>query len=241
MLRSLSGCSLLVLILGLVSFSAGANDYVIAGSAYNISNGKLLYRELYSSLDIDKNVTVDYTTPDGNIFATKKLSYKGEVFQPEFELKDTRDNEVSYARFDGPHLVVGHAVDFSRQEKTIIDNAKIVIDAGYDAFIQLNWDTIIKGKRLEFPYLVPTQLSTMDIEVRKIKGTDSPLYDKEIGREWLYVRLKPVKKLTRIFADPIYLAYDPRGRYLMRYQGKANIDDEKNIPWYVRIDYQYVN
>lgn len=220
---------------------AQANDYVIAGSAYNVSDGKLLYRELYTDLDAEKNVTVDYTTPDGDVFATKKLSYKGEVFQPEFELKDTRDDELTYARFEGPHLVVGHALRYSRQEKIIIDNAKVVIDTGYDAYIQLNWDRLVKGSRVTFPYLIPEQLGTQMMEVRKIKATESPLYDKDIGKDWLYVRIRPTKKITAIFSDPIYLAYDPRGRYLMRFQGRSLIDDENNVPWYVRIDYQYVN
>lgn len=233
--------SLAVFAFSSLVLAVNANDYVIAGSAYNVSDGKLLYRELYTNLDIEKNVTVDYTTPQGDVFATKKLSYKGELFQPEFELNDTRDDELLYARFEGPRLVVGHSLKYSRQEKIIIDNAKVVIDSGYDAFIQLNWDKLLKGSRLTFPYLIPTQLGTEIMEARKIKAIESPLYDKEIGREWLYVRIKPTKKITAIFSDPIYLAYDPRGRYLMRYQGRSLIDDKNNVPWYVRIDYQYVN
>src|SRR5690606_31959826 len=174
--------SLAVFAFSSLALAVNANDYVIAGSAYNVSDGKLLYRELYTNLDIEKNVTVDYTTPQGDVFATKKLSYKGELFQPEFELNDTRDDELLYARFEGPRLVVGHSLKYSRQEKIIIDNAKVVIDSGYDAFIQLNWDKLVKGSRLTFPYLIPTQLGTEMMEARKIKAIESPLYDKEIGR-----------------------------------------------------------
>jgi hypothetical protein len=231
----------LTVIGSLFSGMAVADDYVVAGSAYNLENNQLVYRELYTNIDENKMVRVDYVKPDGSVFATKTLVYQGELFQPSFDFEDRRDNEFVSAQFQGARLVLAHGMNNSQDEKVIYDNARMVIDAGFDAYIQLNWDKLIAGKRLKFDFAMPNRLSSVQLEVRKIKGLESPLLDSGIGREWIYFRIAPAQKFKSLFADPIDLAYDPNGKYLMRFHGRSNIDDDFGGPWDVRIEYEYAN
>jgi hypothetical protein len=231
--------------ISLVAFAATAawaqDNYVTAGSAYNLENNQLIYRELYTAINENKEVRVDYVNPAGDQFATKLLTYKSALFQPEFVFEDTRDNERLSAQFQGARLVLRHSIDTSANEKVIMDNARVVIDAGFDAYIQLNWDKLVSGKQLTFDFAMPSRLNTVALDVRSLKPKESPLYNADVGASWVYFRLVPARKLLSFFSDPIYLAYDPNGKYLMRFQGRSNIDDDRGAPWDVRIEYEYLN
>lgn len=244
--RNSLGCIVVYTLLsGLTLFpvmsAVAEENYVVAGTAYNLENGQLVYRELYTGLDENKSVRVDYVTPEGNTFASKTLVYQGEPFQPSFDFEDKRDNEFVSAQFQGARLVLAHGMGSSQNEKVVYDNARTVVDAGFDAYIQLNWDKLIAGKRLKFDFAMPTRLGTLQLEVRKINPAESPVYDADYGREWIYFRIAPAQKIASFFADPINLAYDPNGKYLMRYHGRSNIDDDKGGPQDVRIEYEYTN
>lgn len=241
-LRSVLACSLFSALAGFSTTTVLAqDDYVVAGSAYNLENNQLIYRELYTGIDENQSVRVDYVTPEGNTFASKTLVYQGEPYQPSFNYEDTRDNEYVSAQFQGARLVLTHGMNSAQNEKVIYDNARMVIDAGFDAYIQLNWDKLVAGKRLKFDFAMPNRLSSLQLEVRKIKGPESPVYDTNFGSEWIYFRITPAQKVISLFADPINLAYDPNGKYLMRFHGRSNIDDDNGGPQDVRIEYEYTN
>lgn len=233
---------LMLTVLGLCPLVVNAQDnYVAAGSAYNLENNQLMYRELYTALDENKSVRVDYVSPEGRTFASKTLVYVGEPFQPMFNFEDSRDKEYLSAQFEGARLVLTQGKNGQQNQKTIFDNAKVVVDAGFDAYIQLNWDKLVAGKRLKFEFADASRLNTVPLEVRQIKASESPVYDADYGREWIYFRITPAKKIASLFADPVNLAYDPKGKYLMRYHGRSNLDDDKGGPLDVRIEYEYTN
>ncbi|WP_235425646.1 hypothetical protein [Cellvibrio mixtus] len=236
-------CKLLAFVLvGLGSAVTNAQDnYVAAGTAYSLDNNQVMYRELYTGLDENKSVRVDYVSPEGKTFASKTLVYSGEPFQPMFNFEDLRDKEYTSAQFEGARLVLTHGIHGEQNQKTIMDNAKIVIDAGFDSYIQLNWDKLIAGKRLKYDFAVVNRLSIVKLEIRKIKARESPVYDADYGREWIYFQITPAKKIASLFSAPVNLAYDPNGKYLMRFLGRSNLDDDKGAPLDVRIEYEYTN
>jgi len=218
------------------------DNYVTAGSAYSVDTNTLLYRELYTALNDAGEVRVDYVSPEGNTFASKTLTYHGEYFQPSFVLEDKRDNEIISAQFQGARLVLSHTANADKGDKIIMDNARIVIDAGFDAYIQLHWDELVTAKkRLDFEFALPNRLTTIELSVRKISPQESPLYKPENGVDWVYFRLAPAQPLMSLFANPVFLAYDPNGKYLMRFQGRSNLDDDHGAPVDVRIEYEYLN
>ncbi len=213
--------------------------YVTTGTAYNPDTNQVIYREAYTAINEMGEVQVDYLNSQGAKIATKKLVYQGEPFQPTFVLEDFRDEETISVQYEKARMVVRHKDMNGTRQQIILDHAKVVVDAGFDAFIQIKWDELMTGKSLRFDFVLPTKLSTVALEIEKIAPALSPVYNKEYGDSWIYFRLQPAKKWISIFADPIHLAYDPNGKYLMRFYGRSNLDDARGIPQDVRIEYEY--
>jgi len=223
----------------LLSTSVFAEGYAVSGAAYNLKTGKLLYRELIGHVNDSHEVEVNYAKPDGIIFARKILNYETEVFQPSMTLTDDRDDEVVSAVFDAGKLLLTHKLKGDSQTKTLYETAKLVIDAGVDAFIQQQWQKITSGKKLEFDVADARHLGVEKFIIREIDASVSPLAYKGALESWKYFKVDTANKLSSIFVEPIYYAYEPDGRYLMRYQGRANIDNDKGDAWSVRIEYEY--
>ena len=223
-------------------FAASAmanNGYAVSGAAYNLKTGKLAYRELFTALDVNGLVQVNYAKPDGIVFARKTLNYATEVFQPGVEITDERDEELVSATFDAGRLLLTHKKKGDSHTKTLYDTAKLVIDAGVDAFIQLNWVKITSGKKVEFDVADARNLGIEKFVIKEIDASASPLAYKGAAETWKYFRVETANKLSSIFVEPIFYAYEPDGKYLMRYQGRANIDNDAGEAWDVRIEYEY--
>lgn len=226
----------------LLAFAVGAqaNDgFAVSGAVYPLNTGTLAYRELFTRVDVNGLVQVNYIKPDGVIFARKTLNYATESFQPGFELNDERDEETLSANFEGGRLLLTHKKKGDSQTKTLYDTARLVIDAGADAFIQLHWVELNAGKTIEFKVANARKLDVEKFVIKQIAASESPLAYKGAATNWVYFRVDTSKKLAAIFAESIFYAYDPEGKYLMRYQGRANIDSDTGEAWNVRIEYEY--
>lgn len=229
-----------ILVLLGYGFSASANDgYAVSGNVYSLKTNKLVYRELFTALNENKEVLVNYARPDGVIFARKTLNYSTEVFQPSFSLEDERDDETISAVFDAGRLVLTHRLRGESQSKTLYETSKLIVDAGLDAFIQQQWVKLTSGKKIEFEAADARHLGTERFVIKEVDASASTLAYKGAADNWKYFRVDTANKLSSIFTDPIYFAYDPDGRYLMRYQGRANIDSDDAQYWNVRIEYEY--
>lgn len=213
--------------------------YAVSGSAYNLDNERLLYRELYTPVNANREVTVNYVRPDGKVFATKKLIYSGDPIQPEFEYHDTRDNERTGARFNAGRLVINYDQENYRQEKEIMETVGLVVDAGFDAYIQQQWDTLVAGKSVRFRYVIPERLEVANMRARQVTADKSPLFVGSNPATWRYFVIEPANRFAAVFRNPIHLAYESDGKYLMRYQGRSNLDSDKKGTWNVRIEYEY--
>ncbi|RYZ98491.1 MAG: hypothetical protein EOO68_13700 [Moraxellaceae bacterium] len=219
---------------------AYADDgYAVSGKAYDLKTGKLTYRELIMGLNDNKEVQVNYAKPDGAIFAHKTLNYSTEVFQPGFVFEDERDNETVSAVFDAGRLLLTHKVKGDSQTKTVYDTAKLIIDAGLDSFIQQQWVRITSGKKVEFDVADARHLGVEKFIIKEIDASVSPLAYKGAAETWKYFRVDTANKLSSLFTEPMYYAYEPDGQYLMRYQGRSNIDDDDGDGWDVRVEYEY--
>ena len=225
----------------LASLALADDSYTASGTAYNLKTGKVVYRELFTGLDANNEVHVNYARSEGVIFARKKLNYNTEVFQPGMEFNDERDDEQVSASFDGGRLLLTHKFMGDSQTKTFYETSKLIIDAGIDAFIQQQWAKITVGKKVEFDVADARHLGIEKFVIKEIDSSASPLAYKGAGEKWKYFRVDTANKLASIFVDPIYYAYEPDGKYLMRYQGRSNIDNDSGEAWDVRIEYEYFN
>lgn len=226
------------LLLGAASATA-VEVYSASGAAYNLKTGKLAYRELFAKLDENKQVHVSYARPEGVIFANKILDYTTEIFQPGMTFTDNRDDETVSANFDAGRLLLTHKVKGDSQTKTLYETSKLVIDAGIDAFIQQQWAKLLAGKKVDVEVANARHLGVEKLVIKQIDVAETPLAYKGAQPTWKYFRIDPPNKLSTLFAEPMYYAYESEGQFLMRYQGRANIDSDKGEMWDVRIEYEY--
>lgn len=223
-----------------VSLSAQAQDgYSVTGTAYQVNTTKVIYRELFSGMDANREIAVNYVKPDGSVFARKTLRFTGEATQPEFEYLDDRTGERRAARFDAGRVFLSYDTQGLKQEKEILETANLVIDAGRDALILQHWDSLLEGKRVRFSQAWPEKLSVARLQVREIKADRSPLYNASAPTSWRYFVIEPANKVSAIFATPVHLAYEPEGRYLMRFQGRVPVTTDKGGSQDVRVEYEY--
>ena len=180
--------------------TAQDTQYVTTGTAYSLDDNEVIYREAYTAINDIGEVQVDYLDPQGKKFATKTLVFQGEPYQPTFVMQDFRDNETISVQFEKARLVMRHKDNNGPRQKIILEHSGMVIDAGFDSFIQLKWDDLLKGKILKFEFALPTKLTSLTLEVEKIAPSWSPLYNKEYGDSWIYFRLQPAKKWISFFA-----------------------------------------
>lgn len=230
----------LLMILLITPLLANADTpYAVSGTAYNLKTGKLAYRELISRLDENNQVHINYAKPDGVVFARKTLDYSTEIFQPGLLFTDDRDDETVSATFEGGRLLLTHKIKGDSQTKTLYETSKLVIDAGMDAFIQQQWDRLLAGKKVDIELADPRHQGIEKLVAKQVDASESPLAYKGAANTWKYFRLETANKLSSLFVEPIFYAYEPEGKFLMRYQGRANIDSDDSEMWNVRVEYEY--
>ena len=70
-----------------------------------------------------------------------------------------------------------------------------------------------------------------------IDADDSPIQKQE--EDWVYFRIRVNSAVLSLFADNLYLAYDPEDTRLMVFRGRSNIPDAEGEGRDVEIHYRY--
>lgn len=160
--------------------SAGAAEPVTAeyvGIASSLDNGAELYREQHF---VDRDASgrgtrvVLYVCPDGRPYARKRVTYTDWAGAPEFELFDARDGWMERVARSGSTLgvTVRERADGRERSAEINPPEGLVVDAGFDDFVRLNWDRLAAGERVDFAFLVPSRLAVMRFKVKRHKATE---------------------------------------------------------------------
>ncbi|WP_157960430.1 hypothetical protein [Marinimicrobium alkaliphilum] len=223
-----------------VSLAAFASDYLIEGQAYDQEDlDRLLYRERYTGINEEGERRVNYYDPDGERIAEKTLYYEEDPAKPGFRIVDKRDGSELGALWEegGERLVLLRSGRNNLREKPVRPDSPLVIDAGFDDYVQANWSVLEEGQTLRFYFAFPNRLSTVMLRAEQILPEDSPLYQPD--EPWRYFEIQVANRLMAMFADNIYLAYDQETRRLMVYQGRSNIASDDGGTWDVRIFYTY--
>ncbi len=199
------------------------------GMACERSSGKPLYRELHEvRREGDRLVEerVTYRRPDGEVFAAKRVDYRGgDLVAPEFELSNsaTGHEEALDRRADG--LVVRFRASAAERERsaTIPPPAGLIADAGFDWFIAENWNRLVSGEALVRPFLVPSRLDSVDMRIRRLprRGDDSAIGGTTGGT--IGFELAIDSALLRLVVPAIRVWYDAATRTMLRYEGISNL------------------
>lgn len=225
----------LTILLLLAPCAAAAQSIQYDGTAYDIKKETVLYREshfLARGADGSGERVVLYRCPEGTPFARKRIAYAGKASAPAFELVDARlgyregVREASSVR----EVFVQRAADAAEEAGPLPDADGLVADAGFDEFVQVNWDKLQSGETVRFPFLVPSRLDYFNFKVSKkgdeaIDGVDASTYRLALGSWWAFL------------LPHIDVAYSKSDRALLRFIGISNVRDAEGDNLKARIEF----
>ena len=193
-----------------------ASERVI-GTAYHTESGDVMYSEEHIYMS-DNHHQVIYREKDGSVFAEKMLDYSESEFMPDFYHENTRNGEIVAVNVNAKTIEVNYRRSLnSNQKKDALDHSGIVIvDAGFDKFIQANWNKLVGGEKLEFDYLIPVRSKTFTLSLQG-KKCNVP------GRACF--EISTASLLLGILVRSIHLEYNVETKSLLRFKGKSNISN----------------
>lgn len=202
----------ILLLVSLAVFAAPGQAAEVSGEARGISSGELLYRELHRCEAGSRYCTVEYLDRNGKSFAVKTLDYTASLVAPDVSFVDHRfDLNFSYNR-ESP--------------------GEEVVDAGFDNFIRLSWDSLAKGGEVEFSFLPVGSDRALNMKA----STDA---EAECSPDQLCLVASPRGWFLGLLLQPIRLVYDRDRRRLLSYRGMSNIKDATGKSQSVAISYRY--
>lgn len=230
----LLGCGLLSL-LGLPALAE--ETYTIVGEAFTLEGErKLVYREYYTERT-GQSQEVHYKDRDDTQFAYKTLDYSRGSTQPTFRLTDERNDKQWGAEWQDDQLILMKGDKGEPEREPIEVKDMQVIDAGFDAFIQQQWDSLSAGETVTFHFALPNRLSNARLQVKQVTASESPISKSE--QAWRYFHIRVANSFLSLFAQDLHLAYHGEERRLMVFRGRSNILDERGESQDVEILYDY--
>lgn len=218
--------------------SVSAEDYEIVGEAYNVDDiEQLLYVERYTPVGEDDRGEVHYESPEGERLATKTLDYSAGETKPDYELIDKRQDRHWSATLENGSLKLSKGPKGDPETDTVSAKDPQVIDAGFDAFVQQEWDKLLEGERVTFHFAFPNRLTNVRLRAERIDREDSPI--EQEGENWVWFKMRVDSALLSMFADDLYLAYEREGKRLMVFRGRSNLPAADGDSWDVEIRYTY--
>ena len=207
------------------------------GTAVEPEDGSVLYREshyvaMQGSRVLERLVL--YRCADGTPFARKRVADSPRLpWLPEFELTDARLGYVEGASASGDAVqVFVREPGEAETEREALDEVPqdLVGDAGFDRFVQDNWQKLLSGETVHFHFLVPSRLDYLGFKVRHL-GRE------QIGETPVEVFRLALGGLLGLIVSGIDVAYAADDRVLMRFEGLTNVRDPEGDNYVARIDF----
>lgn len=222
----------LLAVIGVATAHAGARSY--EGYAYSENGDTLLYREshwLYTANGVGEQLIL-YRCADGAPFARKRVDSASGPATPDFEMVDARNGyrEGAHTRDGRREAFIQADAQAPQRTVTVSFRENTVIDAGIDAFVRANWDSLSDAGITPLSFLVPSQLGYVDFSAKKLR--DGRLGERDV--RWFRFSLASWYS----FAAPhLEFGYDLHTRDLREYRGPSNIHIDGSSRTNVRIDF----
>jgi len=207
------------------------NKLSFIGRAYDQISGDLLYSEEHYFLNTTFH-TVIYKEPTGKIFARKEVFYLSNAFAPDIYQVNHRNGEsINIHMKDNQYLIrYQENLDKPMKTRSIRDNTGLVIDAGFNKYIQTNWQLLTANQSPSIKYLLPTRQTTIELVIERTSCKES--------NQTCFL-IEPSNWFFRMLSKPLVLTYDSDSRKLMTFQGKSNISDSEGNYQEVLIHYDF--
>jgi len=213
--------------------SAQAEVSERVGYAYDKQTGAFLYSETHREVQKNGRVvtnTVSYRDDAGKVFAEKHIDFQRSLTMPDFHLVNAENGHVEGAR-GADELLNVHFRQFSDSDvraASVETPQNGIIDAGFDRFIELHWDSLAAGDVIEREFLIPSQLDFYTFEVERARTESLDDYAFELRIKSMFLQM---------FVQPVLVHYDSRTRSLLRYEGISNIRNGEGENFDVRIEF----
>jgi len=208
------------------------------GYAYDINSEQLLYSESHCvSADAMVREVIYRDSSDG-LIALKELSYDTGPTTPGFVQRNINTSDSVAVELRQGEVVMSFVGSGAAAARVVTKKpdagVPLVVDAGFDAFVKANWESLLAGesKHFQFPFAARETL----VELQIASATCS--YEREADQCFT---LELNNWLFRMLADPIELGYDSDLRRLTRFRGTSNITDAEGDGMVVDIHYQYTD
>ncbi|HSS65061.1 MAG TPA: hypothetical protein VLS27_11560 [Gammaproteobacteria bacterium] len=205
------------------------------GYAYGAESGSLLYSEHHQEWWKGGRIlrdTVTYRDAQGNIIGEKHVDFRTLERAPRFLLRNIRTGHSEGAIPDSDKL----NVSFRRNREAALKKEALelpegaIVDAGFDRFVENNWNALMRGEAFVQPFLVPSRLEFIDFRIQRVDDGSDP--------ERTTLEMAADSPLLRLFAPAITVVYGTRDRSLLEYDGVSNIRDAggENLDVEIRFD-----
>ena len=136
-----------------------------SGTAVALHSNKFLYREQHVVAYKDGRLlqrVVLYACRDDSAFARKTTSYQG-MLAPDFEFEDVSTGMREGVRSVGSTRTVYFRTNrvYSEKVRMLPPVLGLVVDSGFDGFIQANWTSLLTGEAVKLPFLAPSRLEDL--------------------------------------------------------------------------------
>jgi len=236
MTTSLIGIISLWTLLG-IGASDVSSDRTYRGVALDLQKEVPLYveehEERYRAGERTFLLTV-YRGAEGRMIARRTADFSRSTLVPDFQTEDFRSGYLEGAErvAGGVRLYWRKSADDPIEERIVDIPSPAVVDAGFNNFVQEQWNALMKGEELQIHFGIP---SSLDYYRFRIYKDEAILYE---GRPAAVVLCEIDNFFIRLFVSPIVLVYDVETRRLVSYKGISNISDEQGNNHRVRIEYQ---
>lgn len=220
----------------LVACTASAQDRYVSysGTATARGSAQVLYGEKHLLRYQDDRIAeriVLYTCPDGAAFARKTVAYVDSQ-APDFLLEDASRGMREGVRSSATTRTVffrGGRDDMERSG-AVPPAAGLVVDAGFDEFVRKYWDALMAGQTLRMPFLVPSRLNALGLQVRHLRADTIGEVPSEL------FRLSPAGVLGWL-TPSIEVYYRAADHVLLRFDGLSDLRDAGGENLDVQIDF----
>lgn len=233
----------------IISLMIGIVYFLTIGSAMNVSSvrayrGDALHLNREIPLYVEEHeeryengertmLVTTYRDTLGQVIARRMADFSGSTLTPDFRTEDLRTGYMEGAErvAEGIRLYWRRTADEPVQEKIVEIPSPAVVDAGFNNFVQEQWDEIKNGRTLKMYFGLPFKLDYYRFRIYQEEETSIG------GRSLTIVNCEIDNFIIRLFVDPIVLTYDTETRRLVSYKGISNINDESGRSYLVKIEY----
>lgn len=208
--------------------------YHVIGSAYDKNQNKLYTEELNFSPSPSGGILITrYSDSDTNTIAIKTVDFECHPTAPAFELEDMSNGDK-----EGVRRIIGENSIESFQSDSVKSltppTGVVIIDAGFDNTIKLNWEILVSGERLTVSYLFARENKFLKLRLEQAPTPpflQAPPWS-DSGSDIVFFKISANNFLFRLLSDPLYVGYSRENMSLKYYIGPSNLPmmrDQKSV------------